>query len=78
MGQEDEKAQRLKDFQGYQVTEDLCLQGGAKPNWAFLHCLPRKGEEVDDEVGYSVRIALQRVAYLTRGIGFLRATFASV
>jgi ornithine carbamoyltransferase len=50
MGQEAEKAQRLKDFQGYQVTEALCREGGANPNWKFLHCLPRKQDEVDDEV----------------------------
>lgn len=50
MGQEAEKEQRLKDFAGYQVTEALCRQGGANPNWKFLHCLPRKKDEVDDEV----------------------------
>ncbi len=50
MGQEAEKAQRLKDFEGYQVTEQLCREGGAKPDWKFMHCLPRKPDEVDDEV----------------------------
>jgi len=50
MGQEAEKAERLQAFQGYQVTEALCREGGAKPNWQFLHCLPRKPDEVDDEV----------------------------
>ena len=50
MGQEAEKEQRLKDFQGYQVTEQLCREGGANPDWKFLHCLPRKPHEVDDEV----------------------------
>lgn len=25
----------------------------AASNWTFLHCLPRKSEEVDDEVFYS-------------------------
>lgn len=53
MGQEAEKAQRLKDFQGYQVTEQLCKEGGANPDWKFLHCLPRKSNEVDDEVSFS-------------------------
>ncbi|KAI6152984.1 Aspartate/ornithine carbamoyltransferase [Pisolithus thermaeus] len=48
MGQEAEKAQRLQDFAGYQVTEALCRD--ANPDWKFLHCLPRKQEEVDDEV----------------------------
>lgn len=55
MGQEAEKAERLKDFQGYQVTEKLCKEGGANPNWKFMHCLPRKQEEVDDEVFYGPR-----------------------
>lgn len=50
MGQEAEKAQRLKDFQGYQITEELCREGGANPDWKFMHCLPRKENEVDDEV----------------------------
>jgi len=55
MGQEAEKEQRLKDFQGYQVTEQLCQEGGANPDWKFLHCLPRKAEEVDDNVFYGQR-----------------------
>lgn len=50
MGQEAEKEQRLKAFQGYQVTEALCKEGGANPDWKFMHCLPRKPDEVDDEV----------------------------
>jgi len=45
MGQEDEKAQRLKDFE-----EALCKEGGTNPDWKFLHCLLRKQDEVDDEV----------------------------
>jgi hypothetical protein len=53
MGQEAEKDQRLADFQGYQVTETLCREGGAHPDWRFLHCLPRKKDEVDDEVRWT-------------------------
>nr|CAG8438729.1 3853_t:CDS:2 [Entrophospora candida] len=53
MGQETEKAQRIKDFAGYKVTSQLAKEGGAKSNWKFLHCLPRKQEEVSDEVFYS-------------------------
>ena len=52
MGQEAEKEQRLKNFKGYQVTEALCREGGANPDWKFLHCLPRKQHEVDDEVWF--------------------------
>ncbi|KAI9314938.1 ornithine carbamoyltransferase [Dichotomocladium elegans] len=55
MGQEDEKVQRLKEFEGYQVTMDMVNKGGAKPDWVFMHCLPRHHEEVDDEVFYSDR-----------------------
>jgi ornithine carbamoyltransferase len=50
MGQEAEYEQRVRDFAGYQVTEALCREGGANPNWKFMHCLPRKKHEVDDEV----------------------------
>ncbi|KDQ32144.1 hypothetical protein PLEOSDRAFT_1100658 [Pleurotus ostreatus PC15] len=42
-------------FQGYQVTEQLCKDGGANPDWKFLHCLPGKPHEVDDEVFYGPR-----------------------
>ncbi|CAK5275460.1 unnamed protein product [Mycena citricolor] len=55
MGQEAEAEQRYKDFAGYQVTEELCREGGANPNWKFMHCLPRKKNEVDDEVFYGPR-----------------------
>jgi len=55
MGQEEEKAERLAAFAGYQVTESLARRGGAAQNWKFLHCLPRHQEEVDDEVFYGQR-----------------------
>jgi ornithine carbamoyltransferase len=54
MGQEAEKAQRLKDFDGYQVTEEMAARGLAKKNWKFMHCLPRKPEEVSDEVNVNI------------------------
>lgn len=50
MGQESEKGQRIKDFNGFQITEEMAKRGKAKPDWKFLHCLPRKSNEVDDEV----------------------------
>jgi len=53
MGQEAEKASRLRAFRGYQVTAEMAA--GAKEDWVFLHCLPRKPEEVDDDVFYSKR-----------------------
>jgi len=55
MGQEAEYDERVQAFQGYQVTEELCREGGANPDWRFLHCLPRKTHEVDDEVFYGPR-----------------------
>jgi len=55
MGWESEKETRLKAFEGFQVTEKLCRDSGAKSDWKFLHCLPRKAEEVDDEVFYGPR-----------------------
>ncbi|KAI8084753.1 ornithine carbamoyltransferase [Halteromyces radiatus] len=55
MGQEEEKVRRLRDFEGYQVTMDMVNKAGAKTDWSFMHCLPRKAEEVDDEVFYSDR-----------------------
>ncbi|KIO19070.1 hypothetical protein M407DRAFT_224168, partial [Tulasnella calospora MUT 4182] len=62
MGQEHEKAQRLKNFNGFQVPEKLCKEGGANPNLKFLHCLPRKDHEVDDEVFHDPRSLVFREA----------------
>lgn len=55
MGQEVEAQKRLKAFAGYQITNELAKRGGAKPDWKFMHCLPRHPEEVDDEVFYGPR-----------------------
>ncbi|KAK2875372.1 hypothetical protein FQN49_001643 [Arthroderma sp. PD_2] len=55
MGQEEEKLQRLKSFEGFQVTSELAKRGGANENWRFMHCLPRHPEEVSDEVFYGKR-----------------------
>ena len=51
MGQEDEYAKRVKEFDGYQVNSDLMSK--ANDGAVFLHCLPRHPEEVTDEVIYS-------------------------
>ena len=49
MGQEEEQVQRLQDFQGFRVTQDL--MGLADKNAVFMHCLPaHRGEEVDAAV----------------------------
>jgi ornithine carbamoyltransferase len=55
MGQEDEKAARMAAFAGYQLTNKLITESGAKADWKFMHCLPRHQEEVDDEVFYGER-----------------------
>lgn len=49
MGQEEEKEQKLKDFDGYQVNEKLFAH--AKNNAIFLHCLPAyRGYEVTEKI----------------------------
>jgi ornithine carbamoyltransferase len=49
MGQEEEKAERVKIFSGYTVDADLMAQ--AKSDAIFLHCLPAyRGYEVAAEV----------------------------
>jgi ornithine carbamoyltransferase len=49
MGQEAERAKRLKDFAGYQVNGPLMR--AAPSDAIFMHCLPaRRGEEVTDDV----------------------------
>jgi len=49
MGQEDEAAERLADFAGFQVDTDLMDR--AASDAVFLHCLPaHRGEEVTAEV----------------------------
>ncbi len=55
MGQEAEGKKRLQAFAGFQITNELAKRGGAKPDWKFMHCLPRHPEEVHDEVFYSPR-----------------------
>lgn len=55
MGAESEKSRRLREFAGFQVTEELALRGGAREGWRFMHCLPRHAEEVSDEVFYGER-----------------------
>jgi ornithine carbamoyltransferase len=62
MGQEEETAKRLEAFQGFQITSELAKRGGAKENWAFMHCLPRHPEEVSDEVYHGPRSVVFREA----------------
>ena len=49
MGQEEERARRLRSFEGYQV--DAALMRHAASDALFMHCLPaHRGEEVAAEV----------------------------
>jgi ornithine carbamoyltransferase len=49
MGQEDEAAERLQRFEGFQVNAKM--MGAANPSGIFMHCLPaHRGEEVSAEV----------------------------
>lgn len=49
MGQEDEKAERLKAFEGFMV--DDVMMAKADSNAIFLHCLPAyRGQEVSESV----------------------------
>ncbi len=49
MGQEDEKEQKIRDFKGYMIDNELLSL--AKKSAIFLHCLPAyRGYEVSEEV----------------------------
>lgn len=49
MGQEEEKEKRLRDFQGFQVNNELLKVADKKV--IVLHCLPaHRGEEITDDV----------------------------
>ncbi len=49
MGQEQEKAKRIRDFNGFGVSAELMAH--AKPGAIFMHCLPAyRGYEVSAEV----------------------------
>ncbi|QLQ78513.1 hypothetical protein HG537_0A07600 [Torulaspora globosa] len=50
MGEEYAKVAKLKQFEGFQIDEELAKH--ADPNYKFMHCLPRHNEEVSDEVFY--------------------------
>ena len=54
MGQEAERAKRLRDFQGFQVNGELLKL--LRPEGVFLHCLPAHyGEETTEEAVHGPR-----------------------
>ena len=57
MGQEEERARRLKDLAGYGIDAELV--GAAAPDAIVLHCLPAHyGEEISEEVVYGPQSAV--------------------
>lgn len=50
MGEEFAKEAKLKQFQGFQVSQEHASV--AAPNFKFMHCLPRHHEEVTDDIFY--------------------------
>jgi ornithine carbamoyltransferase len=49
MGQDAEREKRLRDFQGFQIHDDLIRL--AKPDAIVMHCLPaHRGEEITESV----------------------------
>lgn len=53
MGEESQKEAKLKQFEGYQITQKMVSEAGVNEDWRFMHCLPRHKEEVADDVFYS-------------------------
>jgi ornithine carbamoyltransferase len=57
MGDEKERASRMKRLQGYTITKDLLKI--ASPQVVVMHCLPaHRGEEITDEVMESLQSAV--------------------
>ncbi|MFT5387617.1 MAG: ornithine carbamoyltransferase [Candidatus Omnitrophota bacterium] len=49
MGQENEIESKIKQFEGFQVNQDICKL--AKDNFKFMHCLPaHRGQEVSENI----------------------------
>jgi ornithine carbamoyltransferase len=59
MGEEDEREEKLRAFEGYQVNDDLLAGSDAE----VMHCLPaHRGEEITDEVVESDRAVVWQQA----------------
>lgn len=78
MGQEAQRAERLRAFAGYQVNE--ALLGAAPPHAIVLHCLPaHRGEEITDGVidGPRSRVFRQAHNRLDAQMGLLAVLLAA-
>ena len=53
MGEEAQKQAKLKQFAGFQISQEMIKKSNIASNWKFMHCLPRHPEEVADDVFYS-------------------------
>lgn len=53
MGEEAQKQSKLKQFSGFQISQDMIKKSNIAQDWKFMHCLPRHPEEVADDVFYS-------------------------
>ena len=57
MGDENEEQERLRDFDGFQVNDNLL--NNANPDCIVLHCLPaHRGQEITDKVLYGAHSAV--------------------
>jgi ornithine carbamoyltransferase len=61
MGEVGAEAKRAV-FESFQVTEMMGRRGRAKNDWKFMHCLPRKLYEVDDEIFQGSRALIYQQA----------------
>ncbi|KAI5963151.1 ARG3 [Candida pseudojiufengensis] len=53
MGEEEQRLQKLKQFENFQINSSLINNANINSNWIFMHCLPRHQEEVSDDIFYS-------------------------
>jgi ornithine carbamoyltransferase len=67
MGQDREQAQRLMDFEGFQINQELLSE--AKPDAVVMHCLPaHRGQEITaDVLDGSKSIAWKQADYKFHG-----------
>jgi ornithine carbamoyltransferase len=77
MGQDKEQTQRLMDFEGFQINEELLSK--AKPDAVVMHCLPaHRGQEITAEVLDGPRsIAWKQADYKFHGAKGILASLLS-